>query len=581
MAKVVFACVRNSEHAAVVKSRIDSAVRKLIPDNIPDAKCKVVDLGQVVYGISTYSNRIPETVNGVCLGMVTDSAEKWWKPMSPPPEGSYAIFRFDEDHVEALTDIGCSRAVWYYKDETVFVAGTSQRAVLTVAGKFEFDRRNIPWMLSSGTQAPSLSWSNNIHFVEPDGAVLLNRRTWEITTRATKPEFPIADKSDSDHQKDLHQLLLESFKELDVDLSKWILPISGGYDSRGIACFLKETGKDLSRLNSVTWGMKASQHIRNSDGYLGGAAARSLGMPHKFWAMDDTKEPAEKAFERFIHCSEGRIDHFGGYYDGMAIWKNIYDSGKHGIIRGDETFGGPQSNSLLRSRLLTGCKLCSDFSNLEDYEAIGIEKQVLPDRFRHVPGVESPGSYRDRLYQQFRMPYTLSALSDIKYAYTEMINPFLLRKVILLSRTLPDHLRNNKVMCTRIIDEISPKIPYATEQATGFNEDILKTAAAVTTFSDEISSDYMKDLFPKDYLNKIVAKLNKPSVPVNSSVVGKLKTMMNRNLPPALRDNLRSKLPKPALDIGMLAFRIYIIGKTYRMFNGDTRKVNEPKKVKT
>jgi hypothetical protein len=580
MAKIIFACVRNSDYAAVVKSRVESAVHKLVPDNIPDARCKVVDLGDIIYGISTYSARIPETRNAVCLGMVTNPAEKWWKPMSPHPEGSYAIFRADEDHVEALTDIACSRAVWYYKDDFVFVAGTSQRAVISVAGKFEFDRRNIPWMLSSGTQAPSLSWSRNVHFVEPDGAVLLNRKTWEITSRAAKPQYDIADKSDEEHQQQFKELLFDSFRELDVDLSKWILPISGGYDSRGIACFLKETGKDISRLNSVTWGMKASQDMRNSDGYLGGAAARSLGMPHKFWAMDDTKEPADKAFERFIHCSEGRVDHFGGYYDGMAIWKNIFDSGKHGIIRGDETFGGPQSNSLLRSRLLTGCKLCSDFSNLENYEELGLEKQVLPEQLRHIPGVDTPGSYRDRLYQQFRMPYTLSALSDIKYAYTEMLNPFLIRKIVLLSRTLPDHLRNNKVMCTRIIDEISPKIPYATEQATGFNEDILKTGAAVRTFSHEISSDYMKDLFPKEFLNKIIMKLNKPSVPVKSGVVGKLKTMMNRNLPPALRDNLRGKLPKPALDIGMLAFRVYIIGKTYRMFTEDTSRVSEHRKVK-
>jgi len=572
MAKIVYACVRDIAHSKQIKKRIESIIHKLVPDNIPDARCKVVDNGQIIYGISTYTKSISEKGDSVCMGLAYNSAGKWWKPMNELPDGSYAIFRADEEYVEAVTDIACSRAIWYYKDDMVFIAGTSQRAVINVAGKFELERRNIPWMLSSGTLAPSLSWCKNISFVNPDGAVLLNRKTWELTRKSATPEFPINNIPDKEYQKEFKKSLLDSFNEMDVDLSEWILPISGGYDSRGIACLLKETGRDISRLNSITWGTQNSEKNKKSDGYLGGAAAKSLGMQHKFCATDDVKESAEKVFDRFILCSEGRTDQIGGYTDGMTIWKDIFESGKHGVIRGDETFGGPASKSFLRGRLLTGCKLCTDFSNLENYEQYGFEKQIMPEHLKENPGKDTTGLYRERLYQEFRLPFTMSALSDIKYAYTEMLNPFLTRKIILQSRTLPDHLRNNKVLFTRIIDEISPKIPYASEDATDFSENILNTPAAIKIFSREIRMDYMKELFPEEFLNKVLVKLQKPSASLNSGLRGKLKMMLKKNLPVAIRDNLRSNLPKPMLDIGMLAFRIYITGKMYKMFTEDVAR---------
>jgi hypothetical protein len=143
MAKIVYACVRDIADAANIKKRIESIIHKLVPDNIPAAKCKVVTNGKIIYGISTYTGILAESSDSVCMGMVQSSQGNWWKPMTEHPDGNYGIFRADEEYVEAITDFACTRAIWYYKDDRVFIAGTSQRAVLNVAGKFELDRRNI------------------------------------------------------------------------------------------------------------------------------------------------------------------------------------------------------------------------------------------------------------------------------------------------------------------------------------------------------------------------------------------------------------------------------------------------------
>lgn len=567
MAKIVYACLRDISTAPHVKKRIEAIISKLVPDNIVGAGFKIVDRGKIIYGISTYSGTIAERYNSVCMGMVSNDQGEWWKPKTGHPEGTYGIFRADEEHVEVVTDICCSRAIWYYKDDTVFIAGTSQRAVIKVAGKFELERRNIPWMLSSGSMAPSLSWSKNVHFVEPDGSILLNRKTWEITLKSGKAEF-IPDKmSDEQFQKELKETLLDSFRKFDIDLSRWILPISGGYDSRGIACLFKETGKDLRKLDSITWGNSKSRLNKHSDGYLGAAIAKSLDMPHRFLATDRPEEPFEKVFERFIRCGEGRVDHIAGYADGMSIWKNIFESGKDGILRGDEPFGVFLSGSILRSRLVAGLKMCEDYSNLENYEQYGFEKQVLPEHLKEVPGVDTPALYRDKLYQLYRMPVTMSALSDIKCSYTEVLNPFFTREIVLHTRRLPDHLRTEKLLFTRIINEISPKIPYASEEAT--NDDILKTAEATKIFTREINADYMSLLFPKPFLAEILTALQKASDPSQEGMLGKLKKVVKRNLPPFIKDNLRKNVMKPRVDISKLAFRVYVTGKAYKMFSED------------
>lgn len=564
MAKIVYACLRDIADAPLIKQRIQSIIDKLVPDNIPDARCKIVDKGKIIYGISTYVAKIPETRASICMGITCKDSDTWWKPKTGHPEGSYAIFRADEEYVEAITDIACSRAVWYYKDDTVFIAGTSQRAVISVAGKFELEKRNIPWMLSSGCQAPSLSWSKNVHFLDPDGSVLLNRNTWEITVKSARPEFKADKISDSQFQQELKSSLLSSFSDLDIDLSKWILPISGGYDSRAIACLFKETGRDISKLNSITWGNLLSRQNKHSDGYLGAAVAASLNMPHRFFATDNLKESVEKVFERFIHGGEGRVDHIGGYTDGMSIWKNIFESGKDGVIRGDEAFGCFPTGSMMRSRLVTGLKLCEDFSNLEDYEQYGFEKQVMPEHLKDIPGIDTPGLYRDKLFQQYRLPVTMSALSDIKYAYTEVLNPFLTRKIILNARRLPDHLRFEKLLFQRIINEISPKVPYASEDAIDY--DILKSNDAIKIFSREIGAEYMKQLFPEAFLAKILTGLQNPS---ETGMLSKIKKTVRRNLPAGIKDQLRKNVLKPTVEITRLAFRIYITGKAYKMYTGD------------
>ena len=64
------------------------------------------------------------------MGQLFEHSQTWWKPLQEYPDGSYAIFRERNDHVEIVSDVVGSRIIWYYKDDELFIASTSQRRIL-------------------------------------------------------------------------------------------------------------------------------------------------------------------------------------------------------------------------------------------------------------------------------------------------------------------------------------------------------------------------------------------------------------------------------------------------------------------
>ena len=87
-----------------------------------------------------------------------------------------------------------------------------------------------------------------------------------------------------------------------------------------------------------------------------------------------------------------------------------------------------------------------------------------------------------------------------------------------------------------MINEISPKIPYASEKATGLREHLLKTPAAVKILSEEISTDYMKEIFPEEFLKKVLAKLQSPAGPEQISFISKMKKKVAKKMPAAIKE---------------------------------------------
>ena len=94
-------------------------------------------------------------------------------------------------------------------------------------GVFQFNESVVPWMLSTGSLGPSLSWDKRIEKLPPDSSVVLDKRDWSVSRKSTPIEFTPIEQSKEQHERMLREALEETNAALDLDLTKWVLALSG------------------------------------------------------------------------------------------------------------------------------------------------------------------------------------------------------------------------------------------------------------------------------------------------------------------------------------------------------------------
>src|SRR5690606_7571464 len=97
-------------------------------------------------------------------------------------------------------DASASRTIWYAMTSDLFVASTSQRAVVSVLGDFRPNLDAAAWLLSSGSLGPGRGWDSRIERVPPGGRVLLCRPSWRLEIRETRISMVSAETRDPRHR---------------------------------------------------------------------------------------------------------------------------------------------------------------------------------------------------------------------------------------------------------------------------------------------------------------------------------------------------------------------------------------------
>lgn len=486
--------------------------------------------------------------------------------MAGIPDGSYALFRSDENKVELITDIVGSRTIWYVQTEDAFIASTSQRAIVFFLQDFQPNEEAFSWMLSSGTLGPGLSWDKRIHSLEGNARLILDRSSWETEIKKEKVIYEPVDLPDEEHEIRLKKAMEETFDNLSIDFSKWILPLSGGFDSRAILLMLK----NRQGLKAVTWGLESSLRDKRNDAYVARALAKHYYIDHCYFHTDISDEPIEKIFRRFLVAGEGRIDHISGYMDGFRIWKQLYESGYQGIIRGDEAFGCKTVSTPNEVYINMGLTVFSDYEHTPlASKLINKHYQARPLSFEKQDN-ETLGSWRDRINAEFEIPVRFAALSDLKLPYIEVINPLLSRRIIEQVRRLPDHLRTDKKLLRRIVGSLSPPIVFADMPAIASYVDILKTRRIVDLLHKGLDSENARTLLSDELVECILD--NVKVVDVEPGKVRKsLKAFVKPYIPASLKKKMGRRPAKPAMDSNVIAFRSYIICRMNRLLREDAR----------
>ena len=122
------------------------------------------------------------------------------------------------------------------------IVSTSQRAVVALLGGFELDRGAVSWLLSSGSLGPDCSWDSRVRRLPGDSRLILDRRTWRTTFEQRPAVFEPVARRPRRHLGLLRDAVAWSCGALDIDTERWLLPLSGGLDSRADPGFMASGG---------------------------------------------------------------------------------------------------------------------------------------------------------------------------------------------------------------------------------------------------------------------------------------------------------------------------------------------------
>jgi hypothetical protein len=502
----------------------------------------------------------------ICLGQLLGSVGDWTEIGADAPDGTYLICRSDLDRVEILTDVFASRTAWYCSTAHMFAASTSQRALVALLGSFEMNQDALGWMISTGSLGPGGGWDRRLRRLDPDSRLTLARGKWQISIERKPVAFIPSRDPESTHSDLLIRALQNLGEEVAaLDSESWRLPLSGGVDSRALLLSLLRAN---SQPRCITWGRQAALSERESDAYVARQLAAHLNVAHEYIPLDLPTEPATILLDRFLEAGEGRVDHISGYMDGFEIWRRLFTANVAGIVRGDEAFGWNAVACERQVRYDLGLHLLSDYFGPNRLAAWDLPPQAIPADLQRHTG-ETLALWRDRVYQQHRIPVVLAALNDLKSGYVEIVSPLLSRKIIELVRRMPDQLRTEKRLFRGIVRAISPPVPFARVPAITSPRDVFATAAFRRLMKDELETHEARMNIPRGLRTYVLGKLS--AQPDRRFGRFRLGPFLQRAIPSVGVVQIKKMRPLmcPAMDSGVLAFRASLVSRMARMLTED------------
>lgn len=500
---------------------------------------------------------------GSYAGCLSASPGHWTSLGTSPPDGLYALCRYDFGAVEVVSDALATHTVWYACTVDWFAAATSQRALVSLLGGFRLNRRAVAWMLSSGCLGPEPAWDVRLRRLPADAVVRLDRHTWEVTELRTPVVFRAEPGSHADHLRRLQDALDESFAALDLGDGDWMLPLSGGGDSRGLLLFLLRAGY---KPGCLSYGRPQAALDPDGDVAIAARVAEALGVEHSFRKLEEPISGESEVLRLFAAASEARVDHIDAYTDGFALWRDLREGGVRGILRGDQAFGLWPVYSDDDTRMTLGGVRAADYSTRHPIRALDLERQEWPVEFLRRRG-ESLEAFRDRLYHEFRLPVIMAALNQIKAGYVDVVSPLQTHRVVAAARGLPDEERTEKRAFRDLVRSLGPPVPFAGHDATGTAQEFLVRPAVTAALRAALESPAAHEALGPGNADVLLRALGESRQARERAL--RAARRFKRVVPRAVVRVVRDARGAPPLSPQRLAFRAYLAIAAVELFSDD------------
>ncbi|MFO1144083.1 MAG: asparagine synthase-related protein [Amaricoccus sp.] len=551
MSIIISAVHRREIDPEPARRRMLAVLQELTPERLRGSMpLDVRDAAGHVQGTLNFSGHYPRRALSLCQGKLYDSEETWWKPGTPAPDGSFAILREDADRFEAVSDPAGSRMLWYLHDDDLFVVSNSERAITMYSGRFALNRGVVPWVVSTGTRGLGASYNSHLRLLPPAAVASLDKATWRLEVAAEDIRFVETPGSREERLADLDEALARTFASFGAeDSAHAVISLSGGCDSRALAAYL---GRDVAAgWRSYSIGSKEAVALPGSDASIAARVAAALGLRHRTIVSDPGTVSIGDLARRFVISGEGRHDGLIRLDSGSEL-QRMSTEGVAAIIRGDEGFGWkPVAPTGLSVRMSMDLLLCGDIANLKPHlAAFGLDGHELPEELRRGPD-ESIETWRDRLYQRYRITTVLAALTEHKAITFDTINPLLSRRALKLTRTLPEVLRTDKALFRELVRKIGPDIPFAGREGAPSRMQNARHPEVLRAVRKTLASPACENLFGPDLARWLRAEIGPARYLWNrmGQVLGRVQQRYLKQ--PSARDTVH-------LDPLRLAFRLFV-----------------------
>lgn len=565
MSKFLYICERDKElEAKSIDNLLNTLNDRLLPDNFQARKPKRLINGREAYLLlNPNENTIVKEFN-LCQGIIINDKTDWYN-VNNVPEGNFSIIRTNSELTEVLTDPVASYTIWYYFGKKLFLASSSQRAIIFYLGSFEFNDKVIPWMLSAGILGPDQSWDKRLMMVPGNTSLILDKNNWKLNE--IRHEF----KNQSVERKNAEEYLRKSIYEIvdriDLNYDKWILPLSGGGDSRLLLSLMCKK----KNLKTITWGTRQAMENESTDASVAKRVAEFFQVSNQYYILNETDLNASSVLHRILVAGEGRTDTIGGYIDGFQLWKDLFESDIQGIIRGDHGFCTRSPLKQTNDGFRWGTfKLLSDFKEYEEIIKYIKIDQNFPDSFNRKID-ESLEQWEIRLRLTFSFPYLMSALNDLKLAYLDVFSPMLCKSVIEAVLNCPDVA--DKRFIKNFNKEIGPDLPMASSGALASDSQILGgNSSYITYIRSYLNNRKNQTVINPEFIDYILEKQknNLSEVSVRKKIKKWLKYRFKYLIPYGIKNELIARFDSPSFNFHILALRVFIILRMNEILREDS-----------
>jgi hypothetical protein len=273
-----------------------------------------------------------------------------------------------------------------------------------------------------------------------------------------------------------------------------IIPLSGGWDSRGLAAFASVVARrDGRRIRTVTWGVPGGEDVPDTDPAVARDVAKFLDTDHVYMARPTSSWIDD--FETMFTLLDGLTDDCVFHPNEHALLRHLHDElGATHIFTGNHMFGpaGPaESDAEAMARI--------GIAHLTEYEPLwDLFSKKHIDALRGVSGdyaaqvlagctMRDFNDRKDYLHYSQRLQNYTARSGHYKQCAIWVHNPWLDRSIMDFMAQVPPALRIEKQLYKRAMQSLFPeleRIPHVgarTENIEDWDE-ILRTQGHIRSY---------------------------------------------------------------------------------------------------